>query len=177
MQIEEFVVLHGIRLAVIIGLVAFSEGALASDDASPSCVDVSKPKATVAALHGHWVELNAAKWEFLRRLYDEPRDAPGVPNGDRAAVARFDGDSRGIVFFIDDNKACTPMMAPAELLSMMADVAESHGQAPGRWPLSSWRSARPALSLSGRPVVGIAPLCQRRGQRWLGADPVCGAAS
>jgi hypothetical protein len=124
MQIEEFVVLHGIRLAVIVGLVAFSEGALASDDASPRCADVSKPKATVAAHHGQWIELNAAQWEFLRGVYVmNPGTPPGLPYGDRAAVARFDGDSRGIVFFIDDNKACTPMMAPAELLSMMADVA------------------------------------------------------
>lgn len=116
--------LHGIRLAVIIGLVAFSEGALASDDASPRCVDVSKPKATVAAHHGHWVELNAAQWEFLRGVYVmNPGTPPGLPYGDHAALARFDGDPRGIVFFIDDNRACTPMLAPAELLSMMADVA------------------------------------------------------
>ena len=114
-----------IALALLIGMVvAFSEGALASDAAAPQCVDVSKPKATVAALHGRWVDLNAAQWEFLRGVYAmNPQTPPGLPYGDHAAIARFDGDPRGIVFFIDDSKACTPMLAPAELLSMMDDVA------------------------------------------------------
>ena len=114
-----------IGLVLMIGMVAFSEGAVASEGgAQPHCVDVSKPKATVAALHGHWTELNAAQWEFLRGVYAmNPQTPPGLPYGDHAALAQFDGDPRGIVFFIDDNKACTPMLAPAELMSMVADVA------------------------------------------------------
>ncbi len=52
-----------------------------------------------------------------------PETPLGLPFGDRAALARFDGDPRGIVFFIDDKKACTPMLAPPEILSMVADVA------------------------------------------------------
>ena len=113
-----------IRLALVIGVVAFSEGAFASDDASQRCVDVSTPKAAVAARHGHWIELDAAQWEFLRGIYVmNPDTPPGLPYGDHAALARFDGDPRGIVFFIDDDKACTPMLAPAELLSMMDEVA------------------------------------------------------
>jgi hypothetical protein len=123
MQTEEFVMLYAIRLALVLGLAGFSQGALASDDAAQHCVDVSKPKATVAALHGHWIELDKAQWEFLRGVYAmNPRTPPGLPYGDHAAVAQFDGDSRGIVFFIDDNKACTPILAPPELLSLMADV-------------------------------------------------------
>ena len=113
-----------IALALMIGIIALSEVALASDDASPHCVDVSKPKAQVAAHHGQWTELDAAQWEFLRGVYAmNPETPPGLPYGDHAAVARFDGDPRGIVFFIDDNKACTPMFAPPELLSLMSQVA------------------------------------------------------
>ena len=58
--------LNGIRLAFVVALVAFSEGALASDDAPPGCVDVSKQKAEVAAHHGQWTEVTGAQWEFLR---------------------------------------------------------------------------------------------------------------
>jgi hypothetical protein len=39
------------------------------------------------------------------------------------ALAKFEGHNRGIVFFMDGDKACTPMLAPSELLSMMDDVA------------------------------------------------------
>ncbi len=112
-----------IGLALMLGAVFVSGNALA-DTAAPQCVDVSKPKATVAALHGHWVDLDASQWEFLRGVYAMNPETPlGLPFGDRAALARFDGDPRGIVFFIDDKKACTPMLAPPEILSMVADVA------------------------------------------------------
>ena len=41
---------YGLPLALLVGMIAFAEGALASEDASSHCVDVSKPKAEVAAL-------------------------------------------------------------------------------------------------------------------------------
>jgi hypothetical protein len=113
-----------LRLALIVGSVAFSGGAFAADAASPPCVDVSAPKAIVAAHHGKWIELNVAQWEFLRGIYAmNPETAAGLPYGDHAALARFEGESRGIVFFLDGDKACTPMVAPSELLSMMDEVA------------------------------------------------------
>lgn len=113
-----------LRLALIIAPIAFSGGAFAADDASPLCVDVSAPKATVAAHHGKWIELSAAQWEFLRGIYAmNPQTPAGLPYGDHAALARFEGESRGIVFFLDGGKACTPIVAPSELLSMMDEVA------------------------------------------------------
>jgi hypothetical protein len=108
----------------IIGLVSSPQGALAANGAAPMCVDVSAPKAVVAARHGSWTELSDAQWEFLRGIYVmNPDTPPGLPYGDHAALARFDGDSGGIVFFIDNNKACTPMLAPAELVSAIDEVA------------------------------------------------------
>jgi hypothetical protein len=124
MQIEEFVMSNGKRLALVVGLVAFSRAALAADDVHPMCVDVSAPKAVVAARHGSWTVLNDAQWEFLRGIYVmNPETPPGLPYGDYAVLARFDGNPGGIVFFIDDNKACTPMVAPAELVSVIDEVA------------------------------------------------------
>jgi hypothetical protein len=38
------------------------------------------------------------------------------------AVAKFEGDNRGIVFFMNGDKACTSLLAPSEFLSMMDDV-------------------------------------------------------
>ena len=52
----------GKRLALVVGLVAFSRAALAADDVHPMCVDVSAPKAVVAARHGSWTVLNDAQW-------------------------------------------------------------------------------------------------------------------
>ena len=107
-----------------IGFVALSQGAFAADGAKPTCTDVSAPKAVVAARHGSWTELSDAQWEFLRGVYVmNPETPPGLPYGDHAALARFDGNSGGIVFFIDNNKACTPMLAPAELVSAIDEVA------------------------------------------------------
>lgn len=115
---------HGLPLALLIGMISFSEGALAADDAPLMCVDVSTPKAAVAARHGSWTELSDAQWEFLRGVYVmNPATPPGLPYGDHAALARFDGNPGGIVFFIDADKACTPMLAPAELVSTIDQVA------------------------------------------------------
>jgi hypothetical protein len=46
-----------------------------------------------------------------------------LPYGDHAVLAQIAGDAGGLIFFIDGDKACTPMPVPSELVSMMQDVA------------------------------------------------------
>jgi hypothetical protein len=52
-----------------------------------------------------------------------PLTPPGLPYGDKAVLAKVEGSAGGLVFFIDGDKACTPMPVPDTLLSMMDDVA------------------------------------------------------
>jgi hypothetical protein len=112
------------HVAVIIGLLAASSEALAEGDSAARCTDASVPKAVVAAHHGRLTDLDVNQWQFLRGVYAmNPQTPPGLPYGDHAVLARFDDRSDGIVFFIDGNRACTPMVAPSELLSMLADIA------------------------------------------------------
>jgi hypothetical protein len=88
------------------------------------CVDVSVPKQAIEAHHGKWIELTPDQWQFLRGIYAmNPLTPPALPYGDKAALAKVDGNSGGLVFFIDGDKACTPMPVPQTLLSMMDDVA------------------------------------------------------
>jgi hypothetical protein len=113
----------GVRFALFAGLVVVSGAALA-EDSTPLCADVAGPKAVVAAHHGSWTELSADQWQFMRGIYAmNPLTPDGLPYGDRAALAQFEGIGGGIVFFIDGDKACTPMAVPNELLAMMDDVA------------------------------------------------------
>ena len=61
--------------------------------------------------------------QFLRGVFVlNPNTPPGLPYGDKAVLAQIDGDSGGLVFFIDGTRACTPMAIPAVLVSMMQDV-------------------------------------------------------
>ena len=91
---------------------------------SGQCVDVSVPKHAIEARNGKWIQLTAQQWEFLRGIYAmNPLTPPGLPYGDKAALAKVDGNSGGLVFFIDGDKACTPMPVPDKLLAMMDDVA------------------------------------------------------
>src|SRR6516164_5077292 len=114
----------GIRLAFALGLAALSSGAAAADHSPSLCADVSTPKAVVAAHHGRWIELSGDQWQFLRGIYAmNPQTPPGLPFGDKAALVEIDGRPGGLVFFIDGDKACTPMAVPNELLAMMDDVA------------------------------------------------------
>ena len=88
------------------------------------CVDISVPKTAIETHHGKWIELTPEQWEFLRGIYAmNPETPPGLPYGDKAALAKVDGNSGGLVFFIDGDKACTPMPVPQKLLSMIDDVA------------------------------------------------------
>jgi hypothetical protein len=115
--------LSGIRFVLFAALVVLSRAALA-EDSTPLCADVAGPKAVVAAHHGRWTELSADQWQFMRGIYAmNPLTPDGLPYGDRAALAQFEGIGGGIVFFIDGDKACTPMTAAPELLSLMKDVA------------------------------------------------------
>ncbi len=92
--------------------------------AADQCVDVSVPKNAIEAHHGQWIQLTPEQWEFLRGIYAmNPLTPPGLPYGDKAALAKVDGNSGGLVFFIDGDKACTPMPVPETLLSMIDDVA------------------------------------------------------
>ena len=97
---------------------------IAAATESAQCVDVSVPKHAIEARNGKWIQLTAEQWEFLRGIYAmNPLTPPGLPYGDKAALAKVDGNDGGLVFFIDGDKACTPMPVPDKLLAMMDDVA------------------------------------------------------
>jgi hypothetical protein len=120
----EIVMLNRICLALAGALIALPHVALAADDANSRCVDASVPKQLIEARNGKWIELTPNQWEFLRGIYAmNPQTPPGLPYGDKAVLARVDGDAGGVVFFIDGDRACTPMPVPDELLTMMNDVA------------------------------------------------------
>jgi hypothetical protein len=53
----------------------------------------------------------------------DPETPPGLPYGDKAALAQVENDAGGLVFFIDGDKACTPIQAPPALLALMQEVA------------------------------------------------------
>lgn len=88
------------------------------------CVDLSVPKKAIEAQNGRWIELTTDQWQFLRGVYAmNPLTPPGLPFGDKAALARLGDSKEGLVFFIDGDRACTPMAAPEALLALMDDVA------------------------------------------------------
>jgi hypothetical protein len=97
--------------------------ALAADFSS-LCVDVAVPKDAITARNGKWIELTPEQWQFLRGIYVVNSGTPPcLPYGDKAVLAQVEGNTGGLVFFIDGDKACTPMQIPHELLAMMHDVA------------------------------------------------------
>jgi hypothetical protein len=112
------------RLAFLCGLTLLPQWALAGEDFTSRCVSVSIPKDLISAHNGRWIELTTDQWQFLRGIYAmNPQTPAGLPYGDRAVLAQVAGDTGGLIFFIDGDKACTPMPVPSELISMMRDVA------------------------------------------------------
>jgi hypothetical protein len=114
--------LNRYSLALAAALATLPQLAFAGETAQ--CVDVSVPKHAIEARNGKWIQLTAEQWEFLRGIYAmNPLTPPGLPYGDKAALAKVDGNDGGLIFFIDGDKACTPMPVPDKLLAMMDDVA------------------------------------------------------
>ena len=110
-------------LALAVGLAVLPQIVHAGEGAA-HCVDASVPKHAVEARHGKWIELTSDQWQFLRGIYAmNPLTPSGLPYGDKAALVKIDGRSGGMVFFIDGDKACTPMPVPDALLAMMDAVA------------------------------------------------------
>jgi hypothetical protein len=115
--------LKKICLGLAAALIVLPQIAFAADSAKSRCVDASVPKQLIEARNGKWIELTPDQWQFLRGIYAmNPQTPPGLPYGDKAVLARVDGDIGGVIFFIDGNQACTPMVVPNELLAMMNDV-------------------------------------------------------
>ena len=109
-------------LALVAAVAILPQLAFAAE--TGQCVDISVPKNAIEAHNGKWIQLTSEQWQFLRGIYAmNPETPPGLPYGDKAALAKVDGDSGGLVFFIDGDKACTPMPVPDQLLGMIDDVA------------------------------------------------------
>ena len=88
------------------------------------CVDLAAVRAAITGHNGKLIELTPDQWQFLRGIYAMNLETPpGLPCGDEAVLAHVDGEPDGLVFFVDGDKACTPMHAPRGLLSLMDQFA------------------------------------------------------
>lgn len=88
-----------------------------------ACTSIEAPRTAIQAKQGSWITVTTDQWEFLRGVYVlNPNTPPGLPPGDRAVLAQVEGDGGGIIFFIDGDLACTPMVIPAMLVKMLREV-------------------------------------------------------
>lgn len=112
-----------LSLAVVGALIILPPNVCAGENTMVRCVDISVPKNAVTARNGKWIELTRDQWQFLRGVYALNAETPaGLLYGDKAVLAQLEHDAGGLVFFIDGDKACTPMHAPPELLVLMDEV-------------------------------------------------------
>ena len=111
-----------IKFTGAFGLVlAISSSSALADEAKCAAVDV--PKHIISAQGGRWVELAPEQWQFLRGIYAaNPSTPSSLPVGDRAALAQVDGADFGLVFFLDGDRACTPMLVSRDVVDMVRDV-------------------------------------------------------
>lgn len=89
---------------------------------SQTCVNEADAQAQVKEHSGTWTKMTPNQWQFLRGIYAlNPETPPGLPPGDRAALASRDGGD-SIVFFIDEGQICEKMRAPKELTDLLDAV-------------------------------------------------------
>jgi hypothetical protein len=123
------------RLAALAPLAAVAAHAADAPAAAHRCADVADMRAKVdEGAGGRWIELTELQRAFLAGIYAlDPATPPGLPLGDKAALARISGGSGWAVWFIDGARACDPIPAPEELVDMIRRVGagevahEGHG--------------------------------------------------
>jgi hypothetical protein len=95
-----------------------------SPELANRCVDLPTARAATTSETNKLIELTSDQWQFLRGIDSINPEAPaGLPDGDKAVLRLGDVDSTGLLFFVDRDKACTPMNAPPALLSLMEQIA------------------------------------------------------
>ena len=104
-------------------------------DTSGYCIDRAAAKSNIDRRGGSFVTVTPEQWQFLRGIYAmNPATPPGLPFGDSAVIAKIPGDDGALIFFIDAERACTPMPVPQALVEMLervgaGDIAHANGPA------------------------------------------------
>lgn len=83
--------------------------------------------------HSVMKSLGHDQWEFLRGVFVmNPTTPPGLPYGDSAVLVKKNGSAKdGVVFFVDDEKACTPMPVPEQMVDLLKKVGAGKNNHPG----------------------------------------------
>jgi hypothetical protein len=86
-------------------------------------VDLATVRAVIDGPDSKSIEITSDQWQFLRGVYAMNPEAPrGLPYGDNAVLTEGDGESSGLLFFVDRDKPCAPMHAPRALLSLIEGI-------------------------------------------------------
>jgi hypothetical protein len=111
-------------MRALFALAFLSIAAAAHADPSGYCFDASSARENVVEeKHDEWIKATPEQWQFLRGIYAmNPATPPGLPFGDSAIIVKIPGEQGGAILFIDDDRACTPMQVPQELLDMLERV-------------------------------------------------------
>jgi hypothetical protein len=108
------------RLVLLLLSLVMTNAAMAAP-----CAPAKEYHDAVVAHHGKWIELTREQWQFARGVYVmNPQTPPGLPYGNRAVIAYVENDPGGLIFFIDGDKACSPMPLAKELRALLMDVGE-----------------------------------------------------
>jgi hypothetical protein len=105
---------------------ALAQNAAVRTEALNACQPLSLAKGPIVEHDGTWTPATPAQWQFLRGVYvvNPAMPLPGLPYGNSAAIAEIPGNRSALVFFLDGDKACTPMAIPRELVALLREIAE-----------------------------------------------------
>jgi hypothetical protein len=132
------------RFLLVVGAPALPPQIAVGPEFANRRVDLATVRAATTGQNGKLIELTSDQWQFLRGVYAmNPEAPPGLPDGDKAVLRLGGGDSNGLLFFVDGDKACTPMNAPPALLSLIDQVAvgDSNHEGPASRSSARMRNA------------------------------------
>ena len=123
------------RFLLVVGAPALPPQIAVGPDFANRRVDLATVRASTRGQNSKLIELTSDQWQFLRGIYAmNPEAPPGLPDGGKAVFRLGGGDSNGLLFFVDGDKACTPMNAPRPVLFATARKPRFSGMRPKRYP-------------------------------------------
>jgi hypothetical protein len=116
-----------LRPLYIVAVLAFGGPALAAGSEKapmPSCTPLARFRANNSSdPKSHLVKLTPGQFHFVEGFYiASPSTPPGLPPGDGALLATYDGERGGVIVWTRGTLACNPIPINEKLIMLISSI-------------------------------------------------------
>jgi hypothetical protein len=113
-----------LRPLYIIAALAFGDPTLAAEsERAPLCTPLTRFRANNTDPKSHLAKLTPGQFHFVEGFYiASPSTPPGLPPGDGALLATYDGERGGVLIWTRGTLACNPIPIAEKLVVLISSI-------------------------------------------------------